>query len=789
MFVISNDSDLFKAAAHKYIKRTGSPGHYKYWYKNASGVLVSHDDETSHNGAKREHLKRLIAGKLRGVHSMSNAEMIAQTGVDAEKFRQIKSNLTSGGRSGHMSYDDNELHEAKHSDVGSDEYARKIEGLKREIESRGETPRSRTSSPARAGRSRTAAAASPARSTPAAAASPSTPAAPTESAAAKKEREKKEKIAAGRARLASMYSTDLEAMYKPAAPAPAAAPAKPIKPLTSAQLASARRIDAEIAEEDAEGENLRGRTSATAEASAPREMDADEVHRNIRSAVDSVSRQGNGGRSGVERHEIDSSDGGFSILFHHDKDDGVMFSARDGEEDDDNPDFIGRQKVIDAVKAKMGPGYKVDAYDHEKGMFSVDVKKIATAAAPAPAATATAAQSQAREATAAARAELASPQTAALHTASPELASADAPIAKMVKDQAAGKNPYVERAKKFYDKIKGDMKEERKDSLKHFLSAIETAGHGASLSAVKAAYKTIQTAAGTGDSAWSKVTKHVESGLFHAPEELIGNPPVNVDMERMKRGFGRMQFERMKPFLGDAFKSAHPNAPAPYPTFDDLKTWDQHGSRPDWANRKKPDGTPSGNAHTTRAVHEDFHKSLPRGADGKVLNPPGWLPLHMMPVWNYVASQDAAEAYNSGSLNSNELNPETQKLTLKNQAGRFDGHLRNSLRKFVQMRGENSFADVPSYSHGEQIDQARMYKSESDAGFHRVMTNKVIPMAEFIKFMDEQSQTKKSFSLCVDEKLGAVTFKKAFTIEDDVKKSELISRIKKLKNFIGNKHD
>lgn len=680
MFVISNDSDLFKAGSHKYIKRTGRPGDYQYWYKDPSGRLVSHEGD-AHNGARREHVKRLVSGKLRGAHAMSNAEMIAHTGIDAEKFRQIKSNLTSGGRTRHMDYSENELHEAKHSDVGSDEYNRKVESIKNEIESRGAAG-SRPAA-ARASRSRATPAAAPARpapaapsrsSTPAAAA---TPAAPTETPAAKKERERLEKIAVLRAQLSSMFGLNLETP-----PASKPAPATPRVTTSDAQ----------------------GAAQAEAMQASPR--------------LDAGTDPAILARLGITQEQV--------------------------------------------IAASTSPRVVV-----ARG-------------------SATAAQSQAREATAAARAELASPETATLHAASPELASADAPIAKMVKDQAAGKNPYVERAKKFYDKIKGDMTVKRKDSLGHLLNAIETAGHGANEAAVKAAYKTIQTAAGTGDSAWSEVKSHIEAGLFHAPEELIGNPPINVDMERMKRGFGRMQFERMKPFLGDAFTSAHPNAPGPYPTFDDLKTWDQHGSRPDFANSKKADGSPSGNTHTTKAVHEDFHKSMPKDADGKVLNPPGWMPLHMTPIWNYVASKDGAEAYAGSSLSSNEFNTSTQKINLASQ-GRFKGHLRNSLRKFIQMRGENSFADLPSYSKGRQQDIAKFYKSDSEAGFHRVMTSKVIPMAEFIKFHKEQSQTKKSFSLCVDENLGAVTFKKAFTIEDDMKKSDLISKIKNLKKSIGNK--
>ncbi len=55
---------------------------------------------------------------------------------------------------------------------------------------------------------------------------------------------------------------------------------------------------------------------------------------------------------------------------------GGLFTPRPGEEDDDYPNFTGRNRVGDAVKAVVGEGYKISVWDHEKGMFSVGVKKI-----------------------------------------------------------------------------------------------------------------------------------------------------------------------------------------------------------------------------------------------------------------------------------------------------------------------------------------------------------------------------------------------------------------------------
>ena len=181
MFVI--DNDLFKAGSHKYIKRTGAPGSYKYWYKDPSGRLVAHADD-AHEGAKTEHLKRLIAGRMREAHSMTDAEMAAHTGLDRTKVGQHVRNMRRPANTSAQSYSENELHEAKHSDVGSDEYNRKVEGISGEAESAGTPARAtagRASRPAartRGARPAATAAAAPETSRPA-----SEPSAPAASAA------------------------------------------------------------------------------------------------------------------------------------------------------------------------------------------------------------------------------------------------------------------------------------------------------------------------------------------------------------------------------------------------------------------------------------------------------------------------------------------------------------------------------------------------------------------------------------------------------------------------------
>lgn len=66
-------------------------------------------------------------------------------------------------------------------------------------------------------------------------------------------------------------------------------------------------------------------------------------------------------------------DGRTHILCGHDKDDGFIFEAREGEEDDDFPIMIGKEIIYNAVK-KIIPSKKVEVIDHEKGLYSVLIK-------------------------------------------------------------------------------------------------------------------------------------------------------------------------------------------------------------------------------------------------------------------------------------------------------------------------------------------------------------------------------------------------------------------------------
>jgi hypothetical protein len=64
-----------------------------------------------------------------------------------------------------------------------------------------------------------------------------------------------------------------------------------------------------------------------------------------------------------------------SINFNSSRFEG-FFEAREGEEDDDFPDFVKANEITNEIKNVLGKDYSVSAYDHEKGLFTVIVKKV-----------------------------------------------------------------------------------------------------------------------------------------------------------------------------------------------------------------------------------------------------------------------------------------------------------------------------------------------------------------------------------------------------------------------------
>jgi hypothetical protein len=328
------------------------------------------------------------------------------------------------------------------------------------------------------------------------------------------------------------------------------------------------------------------------------------------------------------------------------------------------------------------------------------------------------------------------PESTELGEQDPAFASGEEDLAGMVADQAAGKNPYLKKAQAIYNKIKGDLKPERAEKTKHALAALTSVESGDE-SALIAKYKELSGSTRVRTFPWDDV----EKATFHTKEELKDNIPVDVPLERMKRGYAAKQFARSTPYLKDSWKSANTGAPPPMPTFGDFKSWTDHGSRPSWAGTRSRIAVPK----------EIFDAAVKVG--GKPQYPPSWMPIHLMPVWNYVAKKSDAP-YATRAPGAQQISP-AGKVDVGSQAVHQEGMVISSLRKYVQMRGgAKSLVDIPALKLQEAgLTHADIFKADkelSDAQLKKLVTTKVIDHVELLKIIKKdmpkpKKEAKKSF--------------------------------------------
>ena len=122
------NEELLKSVSsgHKYLKRTGSKGNYKYIYKLEDGSKVSSDtDPEIHKKALVEHVKRLVHAKNSGHHNMSREEMAEHVGVDKNVVHNAITNARRAerrGSAGTHDFEDHHMKEAVHEDPHTEEY-------------------------------------------------------------------------------------------------------------------------------------------------------------------------------------------------------------------------------------------------------------------------------------------------------------------------------------------------------------------------------------------------------------------------------------------------------------------------------------------------------------------------------------------------------------------------------------------------------------------------------------------------------------------------------------------
>jgi hypothetical protein len=344
----------------------------------------------------------------------------------------------------------------------------------------------------------------------------------------------------------------------------------------------------------------------------------------------------------------------------------------------------------------------------------------------------------------------ASEGSAALDVHAQELAEADPDYADS--ETAVGGLPtssFLDRAKAVFDRVSDDLQPKRKDSVMKFFQAVETARNSdgsVSKEAVKAVYDSIRGGADTFN-AVTRAGGHLEVATSFLASEVIDNPPIDMEVERMKRGFAKKQFDRLKPYLGEAFKASHPDAPPPYPTYSDLATWGEFGTA-------QADHITTPNHRTQRAMPQEFYDSIQKGSNGKALMPPADFPLHLTPIWNYMVKEKSFNPYQTAEGRRD--------ATLGNRVGSdskidIEANVRSAflrtLKKYVQNRGGAAqLVDIPrnklvTSSYDE------LFKSDdlSDEQLLMLARTKVITPAALFPFAkDEVGSVSKSFELYVD---------------------------------------
>jgi hypothetical protein len=869
---------------HKYVKRTGAPGSYRYWYKMPDGTLKAAETGTDeHRKAQIDHVKRLLAG-MGSHHDMSKDDIARETGRSREQVSHDSDNMRQRVRAGKAAHDYHEGHIQEAALIpGGPNYETHATRMHGKAESHG-LPRASGTRPRAAARAAPAAA-------PAAPAVPEA-AAPTPAAApARPRRPRTPQVAA------VPGSTPLGIAPTPAAaPAPAPTPIAGVHPSDPISGSLQAIHDAGYPDKllnemmegikvttpgESEGEKVGAITRYRPESRGEildhikenarkgifttgfKYLDAGTEGQNYEQALapfgfTKVSETaGEHGRTKVVLKgpegmifTASSTSGGYSNLTgptqathrmmkrilesaSYVKDVSPYFDGLHGQPTDE--EYAAAQGTAPAAPAAAGapavpPGFNAEAF----GRLSPEAQAAALAAhermkarghaatgGPAPAAPAAPAPERTPEESAArARAATAktigpaSPAAAAAEEAAPGFAGDDRAISEMLASQAAGGNPYLDRAKKYFTAIHAELRSSNKkrfDGANNFLSSVMTA-HRRGITdkaGIKKIYEEEFRNMNTTDGEmFSKAQAHFEAASFMDFDEILKNKPIDIEAERMKHGYPAKQFARLREHIKPEWHAANPNGYPPMPTWGDLKTWPA-GGKPAWA----------GNTRTS--VPKEVFDAAVKGPDGKPQYPPADLPIHLMPAWNYIVKSSAhqnAELFQrtSGkmraelgreptesevkahpSYTANEKKPyQTTRPIVQGrveagiQAPRGEnpqGYFANALRRYVQMRGgADQLVDIPHHKLAALgLTHHDIFKGDDQ--LNQILRTKIIDPVALINFIMDKGHTfgaekeikksERSFALVITEQ-GAIDFNKSFVLDPriDAIKAELERR-------------
>ena len=322
-----------------------------------------------------------------------------------------------------------------------------------------------------------------------------------------------------------------------------------------------------------------------------------------------------------------------------------------------------------------------------------------------------------------------SPESHALSEVDENFEETEVAIEEAEEAQTTGANPYLDRAKANFATAKdsfmagSEKNKKRADLVSHFLNA---------LSEGKTTEDEILTYIKSIDGfqrlrGLSAVKDGLNAMTSYSMDEILTNPPVDPEVERMKRGYGQKQFERMKDYIKDSWMQNNPDAPPPYPTFGDVKSWSEHGGdKPSWAGR------------TRLAMPESVFNAAPKKG-GKPQYPPTWMPINMMPTWNYIVAK-AGEASPYGAT----VNPSNIGQVPVYQ----EGIAIASIRKYIIRRGgADQLTDIPSAKLSEMsLSHEDIFRSMAltDEQIKKIISIKHIPLTDLVPIIDEEMKAEAS---------------------------------------------
>lgn len=671
--------DLIKSRPHKYIKRTGTPGRYKYWYKLPDGRIVE-GDEAQQKMGRYEHALRLLIAKKHGKHNLSTAQIAERTGF----YRDIEADTDAKKKA-------KAIHRLNGAIEGFKKRAKVRTGNREDWHTHGHDWE--------------------------------------ESHFSTAHEEEKEAVA----ETASEAETPTDESITPERTGESAVPRTPRTTVLNGYRIE--KVGRKYVVTNPDGQQLPHQYST------------------LKAAKDFV--RGVGSAETPPRTAQD--------IF-------VWVEQRN------------KAREIEKLRNKLQQQFGISLDASEESSAVEEPVAISQSAEELPEAEIVEPEEQANQ-----MAEASSPEAPIaqeVHSADPVLATDDEPIRRMITAQLSGRNPYLDRAVEIFNRVSSSLPEKNRKSIGYLLSTLMSTT-GLSEGEIKNDYNNRLRNIPESMLTWSELKKALPTykGVYFDLDEILQNAPLNPEVERMKRGYGRKQFERMKNYVKPAWKQANPDAPPPYPTFGDLQTWSEFGSRPSWASPR-----------AVLAIPEEVANALPKDANGKLQLPPRWMPIHLMPIWNFAVKSSGRSDYQGtpreGEVTGSSVNFPSQ--------GDLQSHILNAMRKYIQGRGGiEQLIDIPASKMTGNLSHQEIFKSMrfdphdmSDLAIKKIIKHKIIDpiaIAPFIK--EELSKTKKSFSLVIDSNLMPISFSVGENlIKSDsgreIKKSELIKKILEKKKTV-----